>query len=97
MRSCEDKVNRILLASGYRPWLKNVACFSKPNVISSCCWFEEDAARNYSKVRAARAARIFVTIPPIKFLIDDVFIPVAVVYAKAPRFNMYRDTLLTLC
>ena len=67
------------------------------HVESSCCWFEEDAARNYSKVRAARAARKFVTIPPIKFLICDVFIPVAVVYAKAPRFNMYRDTLLTLC
>ena len=56
--------------------------------------FEEDAVRNYSKVRTARVARIFVTIPPIKFLICDVFIPVAVAYAKAPRFNMCRDTLL---
>ena len=40
--------------------------------------------RNYVKVRAARAACLFYTIPPIKFLTCDVVIAVAVVDAKAP-------------
>ena len=53
-----------VIVHGSKTWL----AFSHPNVVSSCCWFEENAARNYSKLRAARAARIFVTIPPIKFL-----------------------------
>ena len=41
-------------------------------------------ARNYAKVRAALAARLFFTIRPIKFLICVVVIPFAVVDATAP-------------
>ena len=44
----------------------------------------QETARNCSKVRAARAARLYFTIQPIKFLICDVVIPVAVADAKAP-------------
>ena len=40
--------------------------------------------RSYSKVRAARAVRLFFTTQSIKFLICDVVIPFAVVGAKAP-------------
>ena len=43
-------------------------------------------SRNYSKVRTARAARLFVLIRPIKFLIYDVIVAVSVVDAKVPYY-----------
>ena len=43
-------------------------------------------SRNYSKVRTARAARLFVLIRPIKFLIYDVIVAVSVVDSKVPYY-----------
>jgi len=57
--------------------------------------------RNYSKVRAARAARVlflFFTIGPFKFLTGDVFIPTAVVDSRDPygpcleRYRVFPET-----
>ena len=42
-------------------------------------------ALNYSKVRVARAARLFFLFRPIKFLICGVVVAFAVVDAKATR------------
>ena len=58
-------------------------------------------ARNYSKVRAARAARIFFAIRPIKFLLCDVrSLPLPLTMLKLYVLNVQRtyflDPLLSL-
>ena len=50
------------------------------NVVISRCCFAEDG----SEVRAARAARLFLDIQPMKVLICGVVVAVLVVDAKGP-------------
>ena len=71
------------------------------NVENSRYFFLPKTTRNFSKVRAAWAARLFFTIRPIKFVICDVFILVAVEDAKAPHYpgastklKFWRGTIL---
>ena len=61
-------------------------CVKTENTIISRCYFAENCTGSCSKVRAARAARaarFFLHVPPIKFLICGVVVASDVVDAKA--------------
>ena len=48
-------------------------------------------ARNCTEVRAARAARLFVLTPPIKFLICGVVVAVLLSMVKLPNFTKTKN------
>ena len=58
-------------------------CVKTENTIISRCYFAENGTGSCSKVREARAARFFLHVPPIKFLICGVVVASDVVDAKA--------------